>query len=188
MKNIIIPKEKHNHSLLKIQSLLKEKLPTIEIIHYWIENEFKTHRLQLSSQHERLHIKIHMGKMLSIPDNVTLKNGKAWEITLPKEYSICDFIYESIFRQDGKRPAVPLKTFIGISPEKERSMLNEYRKKVKRLALSLTCDVKNGEMSYHTAATHFSINTGLCEKASLRYFKQCLTTDDFFSSGYKLLS
>ena len=172
MKNITTSKDRYDYFLCRMQLFLKNKLPQIETIHYWTGRNQKKHHIHLSNKKESLTINLYSGKTFSVPDDTVLKNQKRWSITLPNEYDANTFIYETIFRQDGKRPAKPIRTLIGVSPGKERSMRNEYRKQVKILTLSLTRDVQNGEMPYHTAAIHFSIKTGLCEKASLRYFSR----------------
>lgn len=185
MKNITVRKEEYDYCLYSMRSILKRKLTKMEIVYYWVGKNPKIHHLHLCNKNESLSINLHLGNVFTMPDNTILKNGKTWLITLPEEYDASTFIYEIIFRQDGKRPATPINTLIGVSPKKERCMRNEYRQKVKKLTRSLTRDVQNGEMPYDTAAIHFSIDTGLCKKSSLRYFRRCLLTDDFVANGYK---
>ncbi|EFZ9949366.1 hypothetical protein H4K83_004587, partial [Salmonella enterica] len=107
-----------------------------------------------------------------IPDNKTLCYGRRWFIRLPGEYDINTFIYEIIFKQDGKTPFYPVKTLFGITPLMEKKKCHEYRSRVKRLIQSLDSEIKSGTLDYHTAATHFSASTGLAIQASLRYFRQ----------------
>ncbi|EIX4104888.1 hypothetical protein MKA06_004274, partial [Salmonella enterica] len=95
-----------------------------------------------------------------------------WFIRLPGEYDINTFIYEIIFKQDGKTPFYHVKTLFGITPLMEKKKCHEYRSRVKRLIQSLDSEIKSGTLDYHTAATHFSASTGLAIQASLRYFRQ----------------
>lgn len=172
MKNINIDKERYNYSFHKMQSHLRRNISEIETIYYWTSNKSTKHYISLSSRTRKLSITLHISNEFSIPDDRILRQGNKWFVTLPKEYDVSTFIYETIFRPDGKRPTTPIRTLIGISPRRERNLRREYRKRVKSLTLSLTREVQNGELAYHAAAIHFSISTGLGEEASLRYFRR----------------
>ncbi|EGL5410242.1 hypothetical protein IQ693_004663, partial [Salmonella enterica] len=117
-------------------------------------------------------VTIHLTGPFVIPDNKTLCYGRRWFIRLPGEYDINTFIYEIIFKQDGKTPFYHVKTLFGITPLMEKKKCHEYRSRVKRLIQSLDSEIKSGTLDYHTAATHFSASTGLAIQASLRYFRQ----------------
>ncbi|EEL0897707.1 hypothetical protein G7289_004697, partial [Salmonella enterica] len=119
-----------------------------------------------------LSVTIHLTGPFVIPDNKTLCYGRRWFIRLPGEYDINTFIYEIIFKQDGKTPFYHVKTLFGITPLMEKKKCHEYRSRVKRLIQSLDSEIKSGTLDYHTAATHFSASTGLAIQASLRYFRQ----------------
>lgn len=62
-----------------------------------------------------------------MPDERTLRHGKRCFIRLPCGYDINTFIYELIFRQNGKKPFHPVKAFFGLTAVMEKSRCREYR-------------------------------------------------------------
>ncbi|EMD4511771.1 hypothetical protein VQ300_004805 [Salmonella enterica] len=172
MKNIIICKEKYDYFFQTMHDIIKKKLGNIEKIYYWTNNKGKNHHIYLCGSNRNLSVNLCFSNKFKVPEHNTLMNDCNWSVTLPEEYDASYFIHEIIFRQNGKKPARPVKTLIGISPDIERCMQKEFRKKVKLLTLSLACEVENGRLAYDTAAIHFSASTGLHIINSRRFFRQ----------------
>lgn len=172
MKNISILKDDYDYSFHRISFYINKQINKITCLYYWTSNNSLTHHLYVKGEERYLSVTIHLTGPFLIPDNTTLCYGKRCFIRLPSEYDVNTFIYEIIFRQDGKTPFYPIKTFFGITPVMEKKRCHEYRSRVKRLIQSLDIEIKSGTLDYLTAATHFSASTGLAIQASLRYFRQ----------------
>ncbi|EBT5359802.1 hypothetical protein CLK33_18210 [Salmonella enterica] len=173
METISFLKDDYNYAFHRMSFYINKQINKITCLYYWTSNNPLTHHLYIKGEERHLSVTIHLKGPFLIPDNKTLCYGRRWFIRLPGEYDINTFIYEIIFRQSGKKPFCPIKTFFGITPLMEKKRCHEYRNRVKRLIQSLDSEIKSGTLDYHTAATHFSASTGLTIQASLRYFRQC---------------
>lgn len=172
METIRILKNDYNYDFHRISFHIRKQINKIICLYYWISNNSLTHHLYIKGEERHLSVTIHITEPFLIPDNTTLCYGRRWFIRLPGEYDINTFIYEIIFKQDGKTPFYPVKTLFGITPVLEKKRRHEYRNRVKRLVQSLDSEIKSGTLDYHTAATHFSASTGLAIQTSLRYFRK----------------
>lgn len=172
MKTINICEQEYEYSCLKMSYSIRKRIGKIKTMYYWSSKASDYHFIHLQGETGKLSITIYFSNKFLIPNTRTLRYSKRWHITAPQAYNINSLIYEIIFRKNNTKPAIPINTHFGISPKTEKIIRHKYRNKVKRLMRTLAFDVKNGVLTYHTAAIHFSYSTGLCTEASLRYFRQ----------------
>jgi len=172
MKNLKIRKEEYEYSFHRMNFIINKRINIIRHIYYWVCPNLKSHHLYIKGETQNLSITLNFKSMLHIPDDEILHHGRRWYITLPKEYDIGEFIYETLCKQNDKVACESIKTFFGISPRKEKKKRHTQRSIIKKLMLSLHSEIKSGILDYRTAATHFSASTGLELNTSLRYFRR----------------
>jgi hypothetical protein len=173
METIEVSKEMYDYSFCKLYFHINNAVGEIKKMHYWVSKDSAIHYIVLRGSVRALSVTLRFANKFAIPDENTLRHGRRWHLIAPKKYDVSTFIYGLLyFTQEGKRPATPVKTLIGISPKKEKSMEHQYRSRVKKLMQSLTRDVKNGVMDFDSAAGHFSFSTGYPAESSLRYFRR----------------